>query len=111
MLSNKQAEINFQRGPDNCATRTQKKTTGHIATQTCYKDYNGGKTFWWPNMSNEIEENTKSCVACMASGKILSYQLTKNEIRKNHLDNRDKNFELSFAGKLIDKKSNGEHQL
>ena len=37
------------------------------------------KIFWWPNMQKEIEEKTKNCVACMASGKNLKYQIPKRE--------------------------------
>ena len=40
------------------------------------------KIFWWPNMCKEIEDKTKNCVACMASGKNLNYQLPKKKLRK-----------------------------
>ena len=40
------------------------------------------KIFWWPNMQKEIEEKTKNCVACMASGKNLKYQIPKREFGK-----------------------------
>ena len=40
------------------------------------------KIFWWPNMCREIEVRTKKCVACMASGKNLNYQIPKNNFGK-----------------------------
>ena len=30
------------------------------------------KVFWWPNKSQEVEEETKNCVACMAAAKNLN---------------------------------------
>ena len=45
------------------------------------------KLFWWPNMQKEIEEKTKNCVACMASGKNLKYQIPKREFGKTENTN------------------------
>ena len=46
------------------------------------------KIFWWPNMQKEIEEKAKNCVACMASGKNLRYQIPEREFGKIKITNR-----------------------
>ena len=46
------------------------------------------KIFWWPNMQKEIEEKTRNCVACMASGKNLKCQNTETRNRKIRITNR-----------------------
>ena len=45
------------------------------------------KIFWWPGMKQDIENKVKDFTACLASGKILKYQLPKKnttENRKNY---------------------------
>ena len=37
------------------------------------------KNFGWPNIRQDIEERVNKCVACLASGKKLKYQITKNK--------------------------------
>ena len=62
--------------------------------------------FWWSNMSKGVEENTKSCVACMASGKTLNYQLPKNEFGKlKTLSERGQEIQIDFSEKLNHKKT------
>ena len=68
------------------------------------------KIFWWPNMQKEIEEKTKNCVACMASGKNLKYQIPKREFGKlKTLTEPGQEIQIDFSGKLNNKKLNGKH--
>ena len=70
------------------------------------------KIFWWPNMQKEIEEKTKHCVACMASGKNLKYQIPKREFGKlKTLTELGQEIQIDLSGKLNNKKLNGEHQI
>ena len=70
------------------------------------------KIFWWPNMCKEIEDKTKNCVACMASGKNLNYQLPKNNFEKlKTLTEPGEEVQIDFTGKLNHKKLNGKHQI
>ena len=70
------------------------------------------KIFWWPNMQKEIEEKTKNCVACMASGKNLKYQIPKREFGKLKTPTEPgQEIQIDFSGKLNNKKLNGEHQI
>ena len=70
------------------------------------------KIFWWPNMCKEIEDETKICVACMASGKNLNYQIQKNNFGKlKQITEPGQEIQIDFTGKLNHKKLNGEHQI
>ena len=70
------------------------------------------KIFWWLNMCKEIEDKIKNCVACMASGKNLNYQLPKNNFGKlKTLTEPGQEVQIDFTGKLNPKKRNGEHQI
>ena len=40
------------------------------------------KIFWWPSIDKDIEHKVKNCIACLASGKNLKCQLSKNESGK-----------------------------
>ena len=63
-------------------------------------------------MSKQIEENTKTCVACMASGTNLKYHLPKHEtgrIKKN-LTEPGKKFHIDFSENWNNKKVNWENQ-
>ena len=67
------------------------------------------KIFWWPNMQKEIEEKAKNCVACMASGKNLKYQIPKRESGKvKSLTEPGQEIQIDFSGKLNNEKLNGE---
>ena len=37
------------------------------------------KIFWWPEMRKHIEQRVKDCTACLATGKYLKYQISKNQ--------------------------------
>ena len=70
------------------------------------------KIFWWPNITKDIEEKVKNCVACLSSGKNLKYQLPKNESGKlKTLTEPGQEIQIDFTGKLHNKKLNGENQL
>ena len=70
------------------------------------------KIFWWPNMQKEIEDKTKNCVACMSSGKNLTYQLPKHEFGKlKTLTEPGQEIQIDFSGKLNNEKLNGDHQV
>ena len=62
-------------------------------------------------MSKEIEDKTKNCVACMASGGNLNYQILKNNFGKlKTITEPGQEIQIDFSGKLNHKKRNGEHQ-
>ena len=46
------------------------------------------KIFWWPDINRDIENKVKVCIACLASVKILKYQLPNNQLRKIGKTNR-----------------------
>ena len=52
---------------------------GHAGTTKMAAE---AKIFWWPNITKDIEEKVKNCVACLSSGKNLKYQLPKKRKRK-----------------------------
>ena len=63
-------------------------------------------------MCKEIEDRTKNCVACMASGKNLNYQIPKNNLGKlKTLTEPGQEIQIDFTGKLHHEKLNGEHQI
>ena len=69
------------------------------------------KIFWWPNIQKEIED-AKNCVACLASGKNLKYQIPKREIGKlKTLTEPGQEVQMDFSGKLNNGKRNGEYQI
>ena len=70
------------------------------------------KILWWPNITKDIEEKVKNCVACLSSGKNLKHQLPKNESGKlKTLTEPGQEIQIDFTGKLHNKKLNGENQL
>ena len=70
------------------------------------------KIFWWPNMCKEIEDRTKNCVACMASGMNSNYQIPKTNFGKlKTLTEPGQEIQIDFTGKLNHKKLNGKHQI
>ena len=57
-------------------------------------------------MCKEIEDKTKNCVACMASGRNLNYQLPKNNFGKlKTLTEPGQEVQIDFTGKLNHKKT------
>ena len=82
---------------------------GHTGTTKMAAE---AKIVWWPNITKDIEENVKNCVACLSSGKNLKYQLPKNESGKlKTLTEPGQEIQIDFTGKLYNKKLNGENQL
>ena len=82
---------------------------GHAGTTKMAAE---AKIFWWPNITKDIEEKVKNCVACLSSGKNLKYQLPKNESGKlRTLTEPGQEIQIDFTGKLHNKKLNGENQL
>ena len=64
------------------------------------------KIFWWPNMQKKIEEKAKNCVACMASGKNLKYQIPKREFGKlKTLTEPGQKFQIDFFRKTEKRKT------
>ena len=93
----KQVGTNLQRKQHNHAHETKKEITRHTALRTSRinKMLAESKIFWWPNVCREIEGKTKNCVACIASGKNLNYQMTKNNFGKlKKLTEQDKKLKL-----------------
>ena len=63
-------------------------------------------------MQKEIEEKAKNCVACMASGKNLKYQIPKREFGKlKTLTEPGQEIQIDFSGKLNNEKLNGDDQM
>ena len=82
---------------------------GHAGTTKMAAEAN---IFWWPNITKDIEEKVKNCVACLSSGKNLKYQSPKNESGKlKTLTEPGQEIQIDFTGKLHNKKLNGENQL
>ena len=70
------------------------------------------KKFWWPNMSKEIENKTRYCVARMASGKNLNYYIPKINFGKlKILTEPGREIQIDFSGKVNHRKLKGEHQI
>ena len=69
------------------------------------------KIFWWPNMSKEVEDKTKVCVAFMASVMNLSYQIPKKTSKTKTLTGPGLKLQISFSGNMNNKKLNEEHQI
>ena len=72
--------------------RTPKKLldTLHFGPAGTTKMTVEAKIFWWPNVNKDIEDKVKNCIACLASGENLNYQILKNGSGKlERLQNRD----------------------
>ena len=70
------------------------------------------KTFWWPNITRDIENKAKDCTACLASGKNLKYQLPNSHYGKlKTLTDPGQEIQIDFTGKLHNKKINGDVQI
>ena len=50
----------------------------HFGHSGITKMISEARIFWWPEMKQDIGNKVKDCTACLASGKILKYQLPKN---------------------------------
>ena len=42
------------------------------------------KIFWWPDINRDIKNKFKDCIACLASGKNLQYQIPNNHYGKKY---------------------------
>ena len=70
------------------------------------------KIFWWPNITRDIENKTKDCTACLASGKNLKYQLPKSHYGNlKTLTGPGQEIQIDFTGILHNKKMNGDVQI
>ena len=67
------------------------------------------KLFWWLNINKDIEDKVKNCIACLAFGENLKYQIPKREKVKT-LTEPQEEILIDFTGKLH-KHLNGENQL
>ena len=64
------------------------------------------KIVWWPNITRDIENKAKDCTACLASGKNLKYQLSKNHYGNlKTLTEPGQKIQIDFTGKLHNKKN------
>ena len=59
------------------------------------------KIFWWPDINRDIENKVKDCIACLASGKNLKYQLPVYNCK----------ISTDFTGKIHNKRINGDVQI
>ena len=70
------------------------------------------KIFWWPDINRDIENKVKDCIACLASGKNLKYQLPNNHYGKLKKTNRTGSRNTNdFTEKLHNKRLNGDVQI
>ena len=70
------------------------------------------KIFWWPNINRDIENKAKDCIACLASGKNLKYQLPNIHYGKlKTLTEPGQEIQIDFTGKLHNKRINGDVQI
>ena len=70
------------------------------------------KIFWWPDINRDIENKVKDCIACLASGENLKYQLPKNHYGKlKKLTEPGQEIQIDFTGKLQNKRINGDVQI
>ena len=70
------------------------------------------KIFWWPGMKQDIENKVKDCIACLASGKNLKYQLPKKHHGKlKKVTEPGQEIQIDFTGKLHNKNINGDVQI
>ena len=70
------------------------------------------KIFWWPEMRTNIEQRVKDCTACLATGKNLKYQISKNKYGKlEKLSEPRQETQIDFTGKLHNKNLNCEPQI
>ena len=82
---------------------------GHAGTTKMIAE---AKIFWWPDINQDIENKVKDCIACLASGKNLKYQLPKNHYGKlKKLTERGQEIQIDFTGKLHNKRINGDVQI
>ena len=62
------------------------------------------KIFWWPEMRKDIEHKVKDCTVCLATGKNLKYQITKNQYGKlEKLSGAGQELQINFTAKLHNK--------
>ena len=70
------------------------------------------KIFWWPDINRDIENKVKDCIACLASGKSLKYQLPNSHYGKlKKLSEPGQEIQIDFTGKLHNKRINGDVQI
>ena len=70
------------------------------------------KLFWWPDINRDIENKVKDCIACLALGKNLKYQLPKNHNGKlKKLTKPGQEIQIDFTGKRHNKRINGDVQM
>ena len=82
---------------------------GHAGTTKMIAE---AKIFWWPDINRDIENKVKDCIACLASGKNLKYQLPKNHYGKlEKLTEPGQEIQIDFTGKLHNKRINGDVQI
>ena len=69
------------------------------------------KIFWLPELRKDIEQKVKDCTACLATGKSLKYQISKNQYGKlEKLSKPGQEIQIDFTGKLYNKNLNREPQ-
>ena len=82
---------------------------GHAGTTKMIAE---AKILWWPDINRDIENKVKDCIACLASGKNLKYQLPKNHYGKlKKLTEPGQEIQIDFTGKLHNKRINGDVQI
>ena len=82
---------------------------GHTGTTKMTAE---AKTFRWPNITKDIDDKVKMCIACLSSGMNLKYQIPKHQSGKlKTLTEPGQEIQIDFTGKLHNKKLNGENQI
>ena len=73
----------------------------HFGHSGATKMLSDAKIFWWPEMRKDIEQRVKDCTACLATGKNLKYQFSKNQYGKlETLSEPGQELQIDFTGKL-----------
>ena len=82
---------------------------GHASTTKMTAE---AKIFWWPDINRDIENKVKDCIACLASGKNLKFQLPNNHYGKlKKLIEPGQEIQIDFTGELHNKRINGDVQI
>ena len=70
------------------------------------------KILWWPVINRDIKNKVKDCIACLASGKNLKYQLPNNRYGKlKTLTEPGQEIQIEFTRKLHNKRINADVQI
>ena len=77
----------------------------HFGHPGINKMCNDAAIFWWPNMRQDIERKSKTCSACLNTGKNLKHQIPQTEKSKIEPPKTSgEEIQIDFTGNLNNKK-------